>query len=147
MAVGELRALPDFGRSPPCGRQKRSAFKRYRRKCSEKLSIPKSRRPGLSETPRGLDASCTPSPQSSASPGTPSCSSQTSDDYMEMRRVRPAARERERRETSEDESAYMVMSPQPRYSFPVFPFEDYTAMESQDEEWSAGPSYSTSMNR
>lgn len=146
VAVRELRALPDFGHSPPCGGQKRSTFKRYRRKYSKKLSNPKSPHPSFSETPRGLDASCTPSAQSSASSGTPSCSSQTSDDYMEMRRVRPA-RERERWETSEDESVYMVMSPQPRCNLPVFPPEDYTVMESEDEEWPAGPSHRTSMNR
>lgn len=66
---------------------------------------------------------------------------------MEMWMVRAPARERERWETGEHESTYMVMSPQPRYSLPVSPSEDYTAMESCEEEWSAGPSHCTSMNR
>lgn len=61
--------------------------------------------------------------------------------------VSTPTRERERWETDEHESAYMVMSPQPRYSLPVSSPEDYTAMESHDEEWSAGPSHHTSMSR
>lgn len=146
VAVRELRALPDFGRSPPCGGQKRSAFKRYRRKHSDKLSNPKSPRSRLSLTPRSPDASCTPSPQSSASPRTPSCGSRTSDDYVEMKMVKLPARERERWETGEEESGYMVMSPQPRYSLPVCPPEDYTPVQSHEEEWSACPSHHTSMN-
>lgn len=147
VAVRELRALPDFGHSPPCGGQKRSGFKRYRHKPIEKPSNSKSPHPRLCLTPRSPHVSCAPSPQSSTLSGTPSCSSQTSDYYMEMRIVRPPTRERERWETGEDEPAYMVMSPQPRYSLPVSPPEDYTPMESHDEEWSASPSLNTSMNR
>lgn len=146
VALRELRALPDFGRSPPCGSQKRSAFKRYRRKHSDKPFNPKSLRPRLSLVPRSPDASCAPSPQSFTSPRTPSCGSRTSDDYVEMKMVRLPARERERWETSEEESGYMVMSPQPRYSLPVCPPEDYTLMESHEEERSACPSHHMSMN-
>lgn len=147
VAVRELRALPDFSHSPPCSGQKRSAFKRYRRKHSGKPSKPKSPRPCLSLTPRSPRASCVPSPQSPSSPGTPSCGSRTSDDYVEMKMVKLPTREREHWETGEEESGYMVMSPQPRYCLPVCPPEDYTPMESHEEEWSACPSHHMAINR
>lgn len=147
VAVRELRALPDFGRSPPCGGQKHSTFNHCRRKHNKKPPNPRLSRRRFSLTPRNPNTSCTPFPLGSASSKTPSCSSQTPDDYMEMRMVTPPTRVRECWETGEDRSAYMVMSPQPRYNLPVFPSKDYTVMESHDEEWSAGPSRHASMSR
>lgn len=64
-----------------------------------------------------------------------------------MKVVELPRRERERWEGGEEESNYMVMSPQPRYSLPVCPPEDYTPMEGPEEEWSPGPSHCMSMDR